>query len=146
MVMNDITPLPEAGEFYSSNGRYCVHLSSDLLLRGSRLKLTVFPRSPIFHIFWACSSWKQPTLHCLSVQPSFSSYCQRIQGPQKLYFLGVKWSTQSGFAQARARSWSDTIAEGKWLLWMSICCFVKNVVKNINKSDITSCCDVKQLS
>lgn len=29
---------------------------------------------------------------------------------------------------------------------MSICCFVKNVVKDINKSDITSCSNVKQLS
>ena len=46
--------------------------------------------------------------------------------------------SEAGFTQSDGRR--------KKAFVMSICCFVKNVVKDINKSDITSCSNVKQLS
>lgn len=142
--MNDIIRLPEAGEFYSANGHYCVHLSSHLRLCGSRLRLS-FPgaTSSTFSehaphgsnlLFIVCLSNRLlvPTARELSVLTN----C--IFWGQVIHSVGFRAS------QSQELIWHNR--RRRMASVMSICCFVKNVVKDINKSDITSCCDVKQLS
>ena len=81
-------------------------------------------------------------------------HCQRILDQKKkkkptFPLCGQANHSQDLCSQVRAFSkagFTQSDGRRKMAFVMSICCFVKNVVKDINKSDITSCSNVKQLS
>lgn len=91
------------------------------------------PQEPHFPHFL---SWllMEATYFALSVFTTiFQFLLPENSGSSKTAFSGVKWSTQSGFMQARARRWFDTIAEGKWLLWWASAALLKMWLKTLTK-------------
>ena len=87
--------------------------------------------------------------------PFCCQHCQRILDQKKkkkqptFPLWGQASHSQDLCSQVRAFSeagFTQSDGRRKMAFVMSICCFVKNVVKDINKSDITSCSNVKQLS
>lgn len=126
--MNDFIYLPEAWEFYLANRQHWSFELSLLLVvtGGDRLSS---PRAA----FATFSEHSSHSLHCLSLHLSFCPYCQIIQDPQRNVFSEVKWSTQSDFAQARARSWFYTIAGRRWLLWWASAVLLKMWLKTLTE-------------